>query len=297
MTGEATLFRKAAEPLAALLPPLLVDAERVAATVQAGVHGRRRVGPGDSFWQYRRYQDGDPVSQIDWRQSAKRQAYFIRQNEWEAAESVYLWCDTSASMRWRSNPSLPEKRERGAILLLALASLLLRGGERVALAGMGPPASGRAVIERIAISLTADSVDAATSLPREQQMARYAQFVLFGDFLSPFAEIEQRFHMFAAQGVRGHVLHVFDPAELALPFQGRTRFLGLEGEADYLASRVETLRDDWRAHLQKREARLRDLVRGLGWTYARHETDHPPQTALLALYMALAGDNIGRGGR
>ena len=41
-----------AELLAERLPPLLVAAERVAMTVAQGVHGRRRVGVGETFWQF-----------------------------------------------------------------------------------------------------------------------------------------------------------------------------------------------------------------------------------------------------
>ena len=119
-------IRQRAEQLAALLPPLLVEAERIAVTVAQGVHGRRRVGTGDAFWQFRRYQPGDPAQAIDWRQSAKRQSYFIRQNEWEAAESVWLWRDDSPSMAWRSNFGPCEKLERATLLLLATAALLVR---------------------------------------------------------------------------------------------------------------------------------------------------------------------------
>ena len=91
-----------AESLGARLPPLLVAAERVAATVAQGVHGRRRVGQGDSFWQFRPYAAGDSAARVDWRQTAKSERTYIRENEWEAAQSVWLWPDRSASMAWRS---------------------------------------------------------------------------------------------------------------------------------------------------------------------------------------------------
>src|SRR3546814_6131026 len=81
-------LRHRAEQLAATLPPLLVAAERVAATVAQGVHGRRRVGQGETFWQYRHYDFGDQPQSIDWRQSAKSDMVFVRQMEWEAAQSV-----------------------------------------------------------------------------------------------------------------------------------------------------------------------------------------------------------------
>src|SRR5919198_4393785 len=89
-------IRHHGEQLAATLPPLLVAAERVASTVAQGVHGRRRVGQGDSFWQFRQYEPGDSAARIDWRESAKSQRLYVRETEWEAAQSVWLWRDGSS---------------------------------------------------------------------------------------------------------------------------------------------------------------------------------------------------------
>src|SRR4051812_34764592 len=105
----AFLTQQRAEHLASRLPPLLVLAERVAATVAQGVHGRRRVGQGETFWQFRRYQPGDSAEDIDWRQTAKTDRIFVRETEWEASQSVWIWRDASPSMRWRSTNKLPEK--------------------------------------------------------------------------------------------------------------------------------------------------------------------------------------------
>ena len=69
---------------------------------QDGVHGRKRSGPGETFWQYRPYSFGDNVQQIDWHRSARSDRVFIRENEWEAAQSVWLWRDPSASMEYSS---------------------------------------------------------------------------------------------------------------------------------------------------------------------------------------------------
>ena len=98
---QAAAEARRAEALGARLPPLLIAAERVAATVAQGVHGRRRVGQGDSFWQFRHFVQGDAVARIDWRQSAKSGrvgagGWFIRETEWEAAQTVSLWRDGSA---------------------------------------------------------------------------------------------------------------------------------------------------------------------------------------------------------
>jgi len=284
--------RQRAEHLAAFLPPLLVAAERVAATVEQGVHGRRRIGPGDAFWQFRRYSPGDAISRIDWRQTAKRTHTFIRENEWEAAESVWLWRDPSPSMRWKSPLGAERKDERADLLLLALASLLLRGGERVALLGHPDrPAHGRLVMERMAQRLLRARMDTAeASLPPAQLLPRHAQVVLIGDFLYPVSEIAARLRTLADMGVQGTLLRLVDPAEEDFPYAGRIRFLGLEGESPLLAPRAEVLAEDWRAAFAAHQHELAEVCRRLGWRHLKHRTDTTPQTALLALFMGLQGD-------
>ncbi|MBX6322806.1 MAG: DUF58 domain-containing protein [Rhodospirillaceae bacterium] len=284
----ALAAQQRAEQLASTLPPLLVAAERVAATVEQGVHGRRRVGPGETFWQFRRYEPGDPTTKIDWRQSAKSDRTFVREMEWAAAQSVWLWRDGSASMRYRSADTLPQKIERADLVTLALATLLVRGGERVALLGSGlPPASGRALLGRLALQL-ARAEAPEESLPRVEPLPRHASLVLVGDFLSPLEEIESVLRRFAQRGVRGHLLQILDPAEESLPFTGRIRFLGVEGEGETLLSRVETVRQAYVDRLKAHREGLGALARAIGWSLSTMRTDRPPQAALLALYLLMS---------
>jgi uncharacterized protein (DUF58 family) len=287
---SAQASRQRAEQLAAVLPPLLVEAERVASTIVQGVHGRRRVGQGEAFWQFRRYQPGDPTSRIDWRQSARGQAVFVRENEWEAAQSVWLWRDGSASMDYRSARELPEKRARADLLLLAAASLLLRGGERIALLGTtAAPASSRATLTRIATELDGAEPASDGGVPPAMPLPRYARVILIGDFLAPLETIHAAVSRYAAQGVEGHLLLLLDPAELTLPFIGRVRFEGLEDEGSLVVRRTESLRAAYVDRIEAHRAGLADIARSVGWTFGQHRTDHAPQAALLALYTALSG--------
>jgi uncharacterized protein (DUF58 family) len=280
-----------AEALGSRLPPLLIAADRVASTVAQGVHGRRRVGQGDSFWQFRRFVTGDPVARIDWRQSAKSgrpvpDGWFIRETEWEAAQTVCLWRDGSESMRWRSRAVPVEKRDRANLLLLALASLLLRGGERVLM--MRPdarPIAGRFGLDRIAAGLLAADDDAG--LPPPMPLPRHASVVLFGDFLSPLEEIQAVIARLAAVPVTGYLLQVLDPAEATLPYAGRIRFRGLEHEGDTLIPRVETVRTAYTRRLKAQQDGLAAICSAAGFGFGVHRTDHPPETALLSLYTAL----------
>lgn len=292
----------AAEALGARLPPLLVAADRVASTVAQGVHGRRRVGQGDSFWQFRRFVSGDALTRVDWRQSAKSSAaksglaqagrdasegWFIRETEWEAAQTVCLWRDASASMRWRSRQATTEKRDRANLLLLALASLLLRGGERVMMHGGTRPITSRGGLERLVGELDRSGQD-DKGLPPVARLPRHGSIVLFSDFLSPLDEIQRLIGGFAAVPVTGYLLQILDPAETALPYQGRVRFRGLESDGDALIPRVESIRDAYSQRLKAQQDGLAAICATAGFGFGVHRTDHPPETALLTLYNGLA---------
>jgi uncharacterized protein (DUF58 family) len=272
-----------AESLGAALPPLVVQAERVAATVMQGVHGRRRPGQGDAFWQFRPYLPGDAAARVDWRQSAKSDRLFVRETEWEAAQTVALWCQGGPGMDWRSHRDLPAKRFRAELLLLALAALLLRGGERVRLFGLPRAFTGRGALNALAESLPRQAVAA-----EDGRIPRHARVVLLGDFLAPLDETRNRVAALAARSIRGHLVQVLDPAEETLPFTGRIRFEGLGTAEHALVPRVEGVRALYEERLARHRDGLAALAAASGWSFATHRTDQPPETALLALHRRLA---------
>ncbi len=299
-----------AEAIGSRLPPLLVAAERVANTVAQGVHGRRRVGQGDSFWQYRPFTPGDSATRIDWRQSAKASRSYIRETEWEAAQTVCLWRDAGPGMRWRSGHGLEDKAERAGLLLLALASLLLRGGERIRLidhdtATSRSTVSGRAALDGLAQALAPPEPGSAragreapdTGLPPAAELPRHSRVVLIGDFLGPLEQVRASVERLAAIPVTGHLLQVLDPAEVSLPYAGRVRFQDVDGRAgaaaagrgaDMLVPRVEGLRGAYAGALASQRDGLAAICRTAGFGFSTHRTDQPPETALLGLYVALS---------
>lgn len=281
---EPRLLLPWAEQLGATLPPLLVEAERVAATVMPGLHGRRRAGPGEAFWQFRAYVPGDQANRIDWRQSGKSDRLFIRETEWEAAQTVGLWVATGPAMAWRSSRQLATKLVRAQVLLLALASLLLRAGERVRLFGLPRPFAGRHALPALAGAL-----GHLAAKPEDQRLARHARCVLFGDFWEPLEETRAAVARLATQGLRGHLVQVLDPAEETLPYAGRVRFEAVDAAAlPALVPRVEAVREVYAERVGRHRAALAAIAQAAGWTFLTHRTDQPPETALLALHQLLA---------
>jgi uncharacterized protein (DUF58 family) len=296
--GATRALRDRAEQTAAALPPLLVAAERVAVTVAQGVHGRRRVGQGETFWQFRQYEPGDAASRIDWRKSAKSERLYVRETEWEAAQSVWLWRDGSASMDYTSagyipGAGWPTKRDRAELILVALASLMVRGGERLTLLGSGvAPMTGRIALSRLVqlIESAPDRPFAAQGLPVFEPLPRAGQLVLIGDFLAPLDAVNACVAQFAGAGLKGHLLHIADPAEEELPFAGRVRFAGVEEKDEIVIGRVETVREDYASRFHRHREGLAEIARAVGWTFGHHRTDRPPHLALLALHAALTAD-------
>lgn len=280
-------LRARSEDQAARLPPLLARAEHLAGTVLLGEHGRRRAGLGDDFWQYRPVQPGDSSRMIDWRRSARGDAQFVREREWQIAQSVMLWVDQSASMRFSSDKNLPEKADRARLLALAVAILLVRGGERVGLAGTSlPPRRGNNQILRLAEFFSIDAPEDYAE-PDSRAMIPHARALFVSDFMGDIAAVRTALTKAADRGVRGILLQILDPSEEAFPFTGRTIFQSMGGSVVHETLKAGDLRDRYLQRLAARKDELAAVCRATGWQFHTHHSKDSAQAALLWLWQAL----------
>ncbi len=281
--SDFSALQHEADGLSAGLPPLMVEADHLASSVSLGVHGRRRAGMGESFWQFRRYSHTDPSSAIDWRQSAKSQHIFVREREWEAAQTVWFWRDASANMNFKSGAV--SKRARADLLLLSLAALLVRGGERVGFIGMdGGAAASRLALTRIGRALFARG---EAALPPDMNFSRGNELVWFSDFLDD--GVPEAMVKLSRRGVTGHLVRIVDPAEEDFPYSGRTRFESPHGESDEIFGRAERVRAAYRTRFAAHGEAIATEASRLGWTCTTHRTDHAAQRTLIALHAAIGG--------
>ena len=284
MSAPLTL-RTGAEALAAPLPPLMAEAEHLAASVLLGDHGRRRAGLGDTFWQYRPAQPHDEARSIDWRRSGRADGAFVQDKEWQIAQSVSLWVDQSASMTFTSSTELPSKGHRARTLALASAILLIRGGERVGLPGL-PPRRGKAQLDRMSELLSEDEAG-DYGAPQAQGMLAHSRALFISDFLGDITAIEAALTQAADNGVHGALLQVLDPQEEAFPFQGRTVFESMTGGLRHETLKARDLRDRYLDRLAERKDRLAGLARLTGWQFNSHHTGDSAAAALLWTFGAL----------
>lgn len=282
-----------AKGLAAGLPDLLIEARRVASVVTAGWHGRRTSGRGETFWQYRQFMPDDTSANIDWRRSARDQHLYVRETEWEAAHTVWLWVDLSESMNTSSRLAPTSKRDRAVVIVLALAELLAKAGERVGLLGVGNPILARNAAERIAEFLAHLAEPGAS--PNAANLSRLSDLVLIGDFFDPLDEIEKSLEPVAKTGARAHLVQVVDPIEETFPFSGRVEFRDPETGSTHVLDRTEQHRGDYERLLGAHRDRLEHICRRLGWSFLIHRTDRPATDPLLALDARLTDRGIKSG--
>lgn len=257
-----------------------------------GQHGRRRAGQGEDFWQFRGYEASDPAERIDWRRSGRGDQLYIREREWDTAQTLFVWLDQSPSMWFSGAPGRPHKAVLGALIALAAASVFTNGGERAALLGHAmKPASGAAAPRRLAEALCQQRAAARLNAPGGTPVPAGSHVLLISDFLDPVPEWAARIKALARPGVGGHCLCLLDPVEADFPFKGRVRFQGLEGEHDETLGRAEDVRAHYSLRLDAQLAAVRDACRQAGWSMTRHISGASATACLLAIVTAMAGDH------
>jgi uncharacterized protein (DUF58 family) len=294
---EADATRRATgagRTLSTTMPRLILEARRVAATVIHGLHGRRRAGTGENFWQFRRFVSGEPAARVDWRRPARDDHLYVREREWEAAHTVWIWPDRSPSMVFASALVWETKLDRALVVAFALAEVLVEGGERVGLPGLMRPSATRAIIERMAETIVHDPT-ARASLPPSFAPSPQSEVVVLSDLWSPIADVQRTIAQLSANGAQGHVVQIVDPAEESFPFSGRVEFIDPEDGHSITVGRAEAWREEYQKRVERHRAEIRAETDRLGWSFIIHRTDRPASELLLALHTRMAASAAGTG--
>jgi uncharacterized protein (DUF58 family) len=146
----------------------------------------------------------------------------------------------------------------------------------------------RAQAERLALGLAVQQADerGAIDLSGAPQAGHV---VLFSDFLGPLDAIDAALVTAAGRGMKGVLVQILDPVEEVFPFDGRTRFESLSGDARFETLRAADLRAAYLDRLAQRKARLAALAQGAGWHATVMHTDRPAAEGLVWLHQALGG--------
>ncbi len=97
----------------------------------SGLNNSRRVGPGMEFSQYRGYEPGDDLRQLDWKMLARSERYYIKQSEVEIHIAVKFILDASNSMSHKEGDL--SKMDFVRVLTASLAYLAQKQGDAIGL--------------------------------------------------------------------------------------------------------------------------------------------------------------------
>ena len=285
-------MRLKAEDLSSQISSLHIKADRIANTIWEGMHNRNKDGVGDNFWQFRKYEYGDPAHLIDWKKTAKSNETFIQEKELQTLQNFFIWRDTSKSMNFSSSGKLDTKLYRANLLTLVLTIILSKSGENIALNGLDSKLlKGKDAVNFISNQITEKVNNNYLSVPNLNDIKNNSNAILIGDFLNDIKETEKTINNLANRGVNGIIINVLDPAEQKFPFKGRINFNGLEKEKNILIGKAESVRSNYKKAINRHLEKLEKLTASYSWKYLLDASDEEPSNAVKNICNLLSNNN------
>ena len=285
-------MRLKAEELSNKIPSLYVKADRIANTIWEGMHNRNKDGLGDNFWQFRKYEYGDPAHLIDWKKTAKSNETFIQEKELQTLQNFVIWRDTSKSMNFRSSESIDTKLYRANLFTLALTIILSKSGENIVLNGLKSELlKGGDAVNFVSNQINEKVIDSYKSSPNINEIKNNSDVILIGDFLNNINETEKTIKELSNRGINGIIIQILDPAERFFPYKGRINFNGLEGEKNILIGKAESVRNDYKKAIKIHIEKLEKLITSYSWKYILDNSDQDASISLQNICNTLTYSN------
>ncbi|MEO2012038.1 MAG: DUF58 domain-containing protein [Pirellulaceae bacterium] len=260
----------------------------------SGMHRSPYFGQSIEFRQHREYVAGDDLRHVDWQVWARQDRLYIKQYEEDTNLRCTLLVDISASMSYGSGPL--NKYEYGCTAAASLAYLALKQQDAVGAASFDERIRGRvpvrskrnhlnSIIESFGSQSLTDKTDMHVVLSQAAEtFARRGMMVVVSDLLTDVERLLQGLRLLRQLGHDVLVFHIMDDDELDFPFDGPTRFEGLES-ADSLNCNPRSLRE---GYLEALGQYLESVSRGCAKSmidYALIRTSEPLD-AVLAKYLS-----------
>lgn len=230
----------------ARLKDLRLVSRRAVGLQGIGLHQSRSRGAGLEFAQYRAYEPGDELRQVDWKLYARSDRFFVREAERESPLAVWLLIDASASMA-QEDAARPgwSRLDAAKGLAACVAELALRQGDRfgavalqdrgmrVLAPGAGPRQRDRLLLELHALSAQGAWPAAGHLRPLWERIGAGDLVLLLSDCFDEGAIALAERLAAARREVLG--IQILTAEERDFPFQGGYRFRDPETGEELLA--------------------------------------------------------------
>ncbi|MCE5302709.1 MAG: DUF58 domain-containing protein [Planctomycetaceae bacterium] len=261
----------------------------------SGLHASPYKGFSVEFAEHREYVPGDDPRRLDYRMLGRTDRLYVKQYEEETNMRVQILLDTSGSMGYRFDGGLT-KLEYGSYLTAVLAYLMIRQQDSVGLCTFdreirldmpahGSPRHFREMMGRLEAISPGGETDVSETLHKlADRFKRRCLIVLVSDLYDHPDEVIRALHHFRHRRHEVIVFHVFDRAELELPFRDPVALRDLE-----TGQRVEIdpayVRDSYAAQITEFIDRYRRACAEAQIDYVRTDTS-TPYDLMLTRYLA-----------
>ena len=258
-----------------------------------GMQQSHQRGVGIEFSQYRAYEPGDPLNQIDWKLFARSDRYFVREAERESEIVIWFVLDASASMGLasESQPGAWNKFEYARHLLATLSWIGQKQGDHVGMLAAGgeqqnvlPPGSGERHWHRLLKHLMkVENTGRFPGIEHIQSTVNRLQIPSLVIVISDFYQLSNELNEFMKQvattqtEVVAMQLQCLD--ELNFPFKGPIRFEDLETGEQVLVS-AGAARQTWLDSLETHQGSLERFMHRHQVNLSRINIDEPMDQAL-----------------
>lgn len=263
-----------------------------------GLHASQQRGSGLEFSQYRSYEQGDDLRQIDWKLFARSDRYFVREAERESPLAVWIVLDATASMA-QTDQARPHitRLDIAKNIAACAVHVALQGGDRFGLiavndAQVQPTPSGLGARHRDRCLLALDAMrsagrwpDATRLSPAWNMLSPRSLVLLLSDcFDDAVVEMAEKL---AATGRDVCIVQVLMADERDFPYRGGHLFVDTESASTLLGD-ADALRSEYLQRFAEARAALQARCAHAGIRHATHFADAPMDASLQALFGAQA---------
>jgi uncharacterized protein (DUF58 family) len=231
-------------------------AKTVAEGLLHGLHDSVQRGTGLEFSQYRAYEPGDALGNIDWKLFARSDRYFVREAERESNINIWLVLDASASMLQRSSESDSQSKSNkgwhkfdyAKHLLATIAYIAHKQSDAVGLLGLSseslhfsPALTGKQHWQKLLLQLSQMSTGSAFPSPQVLQrhlgrMQSNSLIFVLSDFYQKDNEIVDFMQNLVSKRTEVIAVQLESDDELNFPYRGQIRFEDRESKQQILVS-------------------------------------------------------------
>lgn len=264
----------------------------------SGMHRSPYFGQSVEFRQHREYAQGDDLRHVDWKVWARQDRLTVKQFEEDTNLRCVLLVDVSRSMAYGS--AVMNKYEIAATIAASMAYLVLRQQDAVGCVAFDEQIRStvpvrttqthlQSIIDALNVQDPRDKTD-MTSVLRQvaETYPRRGVIVLISDLLTDRSPLFRGLRLLRQRGHDVLVLHVMDDHELDFPFDGPTRFEGLESE-DALNCNPRALREGYLSALHEFLDDIRHTAAKTAIDYKLIRTSDPLDAALATFISSRMG--------